>query len=333
MTRSLVRGDYDLVLVVESGSRQGNWYRQLVDRQTGALSCDCPAWINAGGTGRVCKHTQFTAQALSGQVVTTPAVRGFVYEHPLIDALQSQWQGLTGQWSLGMGHGYVGNGRYLVVLVRLETGNGDVAMGAVAFCDRFMDYTLNAWSDDKREAVVSWAGWSIAAKLAHRGGAGMAVGQPPEHYIFRAMGRRGAGDRLYLRDILRITDLRDGLTPAQRGENTLKMFFGEEYAVLEERGFLDVSSRFYSGRVYRLRRDRFKRHERRVRVFEHGEYTRDLCIVRGSDCPEPDWFLSVYFRLLSDERGLLSMLGREHIWRKHSDGYEREVVPAVWVAL
>ena len=44
MPRSLANGDYSLVMAVESSSRTDSWYRILADRQTGALSCDCPPW-------------------------------------------------------------------------------------------------------------------------------------------------------------------------------------------------------------------------------------------------------------------------------------------------
>src|SRR6266700_5694968 len=44
MTRSLANGDYSLVMAIESASRPDSWYRVLADRQTGALSCDCPPW-------------------------------------------------------------------------------------------------------------------------------------------------------------------------------------------------------------------------------------------------------------------------------------------------
>ncbi len=46
--------------------------------------------------------------------------------------------------------------------------------------------------------------------------------------------------------------------------------------------------------------------------------------------PEADWFLSVYLRLMSDERGLLAMLGRGNIWEPYSDDRTRETIPAVW---
>jgi hypothetical protein len=112
------------------------------------------------------------------------------------------------------------------------------------------------------------------------------------------------------------------------------MFFGRDYALLARQHFLDISSRFFQGRVYRLRRDPDRQTERRVRVFEDGRYVRDLCIVRGQSqsCPEPDWFLGVYLRLVSDERGLLNMLDSGNIWPPYSDDAARESAPALWRA-
>jgi hypothetical protein len=135
------------------------------------------------------------------------------------------------------------------------------------------------------------------------------------------------------REILAIGDQRDlgdGLTPVQRAENTLRLFLGPQHALLERQGFLDVSSGFYPGRVYRLRRDPLHRYERRVRVFENAVYTRDYCIVRAQRVPEADQYLTVYFGLIADERRILSVVHRGNIFGPHSDGHERETVPAVW---
>jgi len=56
---------------------------------------------------------------------------------------------------------------------------------------------------------------------------------------------------------------------------------------------------------------------------------RSDLIVRGQAqaCPEPDWFMSVYLRLISDERGLLSILGPGNIWPPYSDDPARERIP------
>jgi hypothetical protein len=341
MPRSLARGDYSLVAVVESASSQDSWYRNMADRATHAISCDCASWCNSG-VDRGCKHTDFTSALCAsahGQAPTVDTLNvARVRSHPLITATQQQWDGLSGQWSLEMGRGEIAGAGYLVTLLRLETGNGDIVTGVVAFCDRHHP-TLATMTP----AVVGWAGYAIASECARRSGSSASVGQPPEHYRFRpssrasaARGRAGvpparAGQsRVYLRDILRVTDLRDGMTPDQRGENTLRIFFGQDYAVLERQHFLDLSSRFFPGTVYRLRRDPAKRTEHRVRVFEDGRYVRDLCIIRGMTCPESDWYLSVYLRLATDERGLLAMLSKGNIWEPYSDDHTRETLPAVW---
>ncbi len=335
MTRSLAHGDYRMVAVIESASRQDTWYRNLADRASHAISCDCAAWINSGAN-RGCKHTTFSA-ALCAVYGATPSIHSLgaarVRQHPLITAIQRQWDGLSGQWSLEMGRSEIARAGYLVTLVRLETGNGDVVTGVVAFCE---SHRPNLTS--MTPAVVGWAGYAIASECARLSGGSESVGQPPEHYQFRPSRLARAGQArsapgtsaIYLRDILRITDLRDGLSPDQRGENTLRMFFGHDYALLERQGFLDVSSRFYAGRVYRLRRDPARQREHRVRVFEDGRYVRDLCVIRGQSCPEPDWYLSVYLRLMSDERGLLGILGPGNIWNPYSDDPTRETIPAVW---
>jgi hypothetical protein len=342
MTRSLAHGDYGLLAVIESASRPDSWYRQLADRKTNAISCDCASWINSGAE-RECKHADFTsslcaAPSASAAIETLHSAR--VRSHPLITATQQQWDGLTGQWSIEMARGEIARVGYLVALLRLETGNGDVATGIVAFCDKHRPDLASI-----TPGVVGWAGYAIASECARLSGTSPNVGQPPEHYQFRPAraGRARTAPTgsapspqghppIYLRDILRTTDLRDGLTPAQRAENTLRMFFGQDYALLEQQHFLDISSRFYNGRVYRLRRDPTRQSEHRVRVFEDGRYVRDLCIVRGQSCPEPDWYLSVYLRLVSDERGLLSILGTGNIWEPYSDDHLRETVPARWHA-
>src|SRR2546428_12161843 len=78
MPRSLVRGDYSLVMAVESSSRPNSWYRVLADRQSGALSCDCPPYIfnrNHDAEGkRSCQHTDFATLLATG----TPAQSGTV---------------------------------------------------------------------------------------------------------------------------------------------------------------------------------------------------------------------------------------------------------------
>jgi len=142
--------------------------------------------------------------------------------------------------------------------------------------------------------------------------------------------------RIGLADILRVGDevnLGDGLRPEQRAENTVAYFLGADlYAKLNRQGFLDVSSVHYGTeqRVYRIRRDPAHLRERRVRVIERGRYTKDLCLVRGQDVPEADWWLSIWLGLMSDEMATLGILGSYNIFSTYSDGNERETIPAVW---
>jgi hypothetical protein len=128
-------------------------------------------------------------------------------------------------------------------------------------------------------------------------------------------------------------NLGDGYTPQQRAENTLRLFLGAElYTQLERQHFLDVSSVLYANnqRVYRIRRDPRKQYERRIRVFEHGCYRNDFCIVRGQDVPEADHWLTVFLSLISDEANALSVVRSGNVFSPNSDGQECETVPAIW---
>ena len=338
MVASMVRGDYQIAAIIESASSQGSWYRNLVRRGTHDRSCDCPSWINntGGATTRSCKHTDFVHRlSLAGHTypfIDTLNAADVVTTHQLIEATQRQWNGLSGEWSLEMGHSLITNQRYLVTVLRLDTGNGDVASCVIAFSERHQPTVASM-----EEAIVGWGGYAIASQVARL--AGMPnVGNPPEHYQFRHSNRTrrttatqpGTYAPLALRDILHTRELHDGLRPSERAENALRLFLGTDYDLLEQQHFLDISSRFYPHTVYRLRRNPNKNYEHRVRVFERGVYVRDLCIVRGQDCPEPDWYLAVFLRFTSDERGLLGMLSRGNIWSTYSDDDLKETIPAVW---
>ncbi|HEX7736052.1 MAG TPA: hypothetical protein VF458_14395 [Ktedonobacteraceae bacterium] len=338
MPRSLVNGDYSLVMAIESASRANSWYRVLANRRTGNLSCDCPAWTfrQNGGTDRSCKHTRLAQQLINAQQQPgTPIARASgpaAETNPLIQATRQQWPGLGGKWSIEQRTHAFDNSPYSFVLLRLTTGNGHRASGLVAFAQR---YHPN-W-ESMVAGVAGWAGYTIAAEVARLAGYPMA-GQPPDHFkVTRGTGTRTR--RLGLGDILRVgdqVDLGDGYTPVQRAENTLRLFLGETlYAQLERQHFLDVSSIRYGHeqRVYRVRRDPSKRRDRRVRVFRRGKYVNDFCIVRSQDCPEADHWLSVFLRLISDEEGQLSVVGQYNIFPPHSDDYEQresETIPAIW---
>ena len=353
MPRSLVNGDYSLVMAIESASRANSWYRVLADRQTGSLSCDCPAWTfrqDGVVTTRSCKHTRVAqllvnAQGQAQRVgVPLERARGAAAEtNLLVQATREQWPGLGGRWSIEQRTSSVDNQPYHFVLLHLTTGNGTAATGLVAFAQRF-----HTTPQSMIAGVAGWAGYAIAAEVARVAGFPLA-GQPPEHFkVTRrttpAEGTAGATrrrPRLGLGDILRVgdqIDLGDGYTPTQRAENTLRLFLGEElYAQLERQHFLDVSSVRYAPqqRVYRVRRDPAKQRDRRVRVFTRGRYVNDYCIVRGQDVPEADHWLSIFLSLISDEERAISVVQSYNIFPPHSDDYyqrEEETIPAVWRA-
>lgn len=339
MPRSLVRGDYSLIMAIESASRANSWYRVLADRQTGNLSCDCPVWTfrQDGGQVRSCKHTRLAQLLSSAQQpgIAIARARGTAAEtNLLIQATRQQWPGLGGKWSIEQRLHTFDNTPYTFVLLRLNTGNGASATGVVAFSQSF-----HPTQESLVAGVAGWAGYAIAAEIARRAGYPLA-GQPPDHFkVTRGRGTGTRTRRLGLGDILRVgdqMDLGDGYTPAQRAENTLRLFLGEHlYTQLERQHFLDVSSAHYAHeqRVYRVRRDPAKQRERRVRVFRRGHYENDFCIVRSQDVPEADHWLGVFLRLISDEEGQLSVVGPYNIFSPHSDDYERreeETIPAVW---
>jgi hypothetical protein len=346
MPRSLANGDYSLVMAIESSSRANNWYRVLADRRNGNLSCDCPAWTfnQEGGTVRTCKHTRI-AQELAAIQAPNPAPDPLIIirrpdatadENILIQATRQQWPGLGGNWSIEQRSSIFDRKPYHFVLLRLATGNGTTATGVVAFLRRF-----HSTPESMIAGVAGWAGYAIASEVARAAGYPMA-GQPPEHFkVGRRTGSRTGRERIGLVDILRVgdqIDLGDGLTPAQRAENTLRLFLGDElYMQLERQHFLDVCSILYAyeQRVYRVRRDPARQRERRVRVFMMGQYVNDFCIVRGQDVPEADHWLTVFLRLISDEEGALSVVHSHNIFPPHSDDYyqrEEETIPAVWHA-
>jgi hypothetical protein len=346
MPRSLAHGDYRLIMAVESASRANSWYRVLVDPRSGQLSCDCPAWTfrqggQVAGAGRSCKHTHLAQPLLQhtggidARFAGPPVERasGAATEtNQLVQATRQQWPGLGGRWSFERRAGAIDHEAYHVILLRLTTGNGTTASGLVAFVRRYHPTT-----ESMVAGVAGWAGYALAAETARTAGYPLA-GQPPEH--FRPT-RRASGGRPGLADILRVgdqVDLGDGSTPVRRAENTLRLFLGEVlYARLEQQHFLDVSSVRYAAekRVYRIRRDPARQRERRVRVFIHGRYEQDLCIVRGQDVPEADNWLTVFLSLLSDEERALSVVQRSNIFPPHSDDYaarEEETIPAVWMS-
>lgn len=333
MAKSLAHGDYRLLMAFESASSEGSWYRVLQDKSNEVLSCDCPRWLHKRqGAERSCKHTETVARLLATQ--NAPAERPGAADTPhtqsLVSAAREQWQGLEGTWGIEERDALVGDTKYRFVLLRLDTPTNLSGTGVVAFAHRHGVSTARLIP-----GVTGWAGYALAAQIAQQAGFAM-VGQPPEHFKWQASARTTT-TRIGLRDILRVadrTDLGDGLTPAQRAENTLQLFLGDLYTTLETQGYLDVPSRLYQGqqRVYRLRRDPHKQRARRIRMFEHGRYINDLCVVPREAVPEADHLLTVFLQLMTDESTVLRVVQQYNIFPPNSDGTERETVAPQWQA-
>lgn len=335
MARSLAGGDYRLLMAVEAASRANSWYRICVDGRTQALSCDCVAWIKqaAPPERRICKHTALASRLIAdaGPAPLTTGVCETNEQHPLVQTTREQWHGLTGRWRLEQRATTIQRDPYHVVLLGLTTANGMNSSGVVAFANRH-----RPTDPSMVPGVAGWAGYAVAAGIARQAGYRL-VGQPPDHFqIDRTSSRRRSDpNRVGLSDILRVgdrPDLGDGLKPQQRAEQTLRLFLGPLFDQLVAQGFLDVSSTLYPGRVYRLRRDPERLRDRRVRVFEQGRYTKDLCIIRAQSCPADDGWLSTFLRLLSDEAGMLQVVKQHNVFAPYSDGRERETIPALWQA-
>lgn len=288
MPRSLLRGDYSLLMAVESSSRPNSWYRVLTDRQTGLLSCDCPPWTfnqNQDAEGhRFCPHTRIGEQLINPTVVTPLPQPQRVYTGrtlpPLLMVTQQQWPGLRGNWSIEERDANIGTKSYHFVLLRLAIGNGGIATGVVAFANTHHHTEL-----ERYPGVAGWAGYAIAAEVARLAGLPL-LGNPPEHFRIdhRPTTRRQtqpeqpttatrpipAMPHIGLMDILRVGDIvnqGDGLTPTIRAENTLRLYLGDDlYSQLDNQGFLDISSVLHADRqrVYRMRRDPRHRNERRL---------------------------------------------------------------------
>lgn len=334
MARSLRNGDYALVLAMQSSSNQDTWYRVLCDQaalQRGhtILSCDCPRWTYNGQGDRTCKHTRLATRLFQQHDPTTTIPRQDT-SHPYIGAMRTQWPMLqTFVESTGWGvqeYDLTTDHQYLLVLIEATSTTQHTATAAVVF-----DATHASTPGSRAAPVAGWGGYALAAAFCQQAGVPL-TGEPPVHYTGTRPPRRRRGQTTPT-DILQIgnqTDLGDGLQPIQRAENTLRMFLGAQYPLLEHQGFLDVSSARYPGRVYRLRRDPERRWERRIRVFEEGRYQRDFCVVRAQQVPEADHFMTLYFGLIADESRILAAVQRGNIFRCHSDGDERETVPAIW---
>lgn len=333
---SLISGDYRLIGAIQ-GSAPQNWYRQCLDarsprRADGSfvLSCDCPAWINNHTGNRTCKHTRVSSQLLAGQFFTNARPCPEPLTLTTVRAMQPLIQGIGGTWRIEECLAPIVSAPYRFSLLEVITADGPQASAFVA-----MNMRSSPHVQDVSAAVAAWSGWAVAAEIARLSGFAQ-VGAPPDtHYRFRRSTRGDGTQHFGVHDLLTIgdqTNLGDGRTPRQRAEATLQMFLGPLYATLVSQGYLDVSSRQYAGRVYRLRLDPARQCDRRVRVFEQGRYVRDLCIVRHDRLtPVQDGFLTVFLGLLSDEQQVLRVVGQHNIFSPYSDGREREDGPANWV--
>jgi hypothetical protein len=333
---SLISGDYRLIGAVQ-GSAPDRWYRQCLDTRSPrptdgsfALSCDCPAWINNQAGNRTCKHTRISAQLLEGQIFTNAKPCAEPLTLTTVRAMQPLIQSIGGAWRIEECLTSVAGAPYRFSLLEVVAADGPQASAFVAMNMRHTPHL-----QDVSAAVAAWGGWAVAAEIARLGGFAQ-VGAPPDtYYRFRRAARRDGPQHYGVHDLLTIgeqTDLGDGRTPRQRAEATLQMFLGPLYQMVLNQGYLDVSSRQYAGRVYRLRLDPARQCDRRVRVFEQGHYVRDLCIVRRDRLtPVQDGFLTVFLGLLSDEQQVLRVVGTHNIFSPYSDGREREDVPAMWV--
>ncbi len=358
MSKSFARGDYRLMMTFESASTAGNWYRVLEDKVTHALSCDCPRWLHKRGNGeRSCKHTEATQRLIApppptNPIITpvrhlirqffpgimsphahdeTPKVPDTPHTQSLVTAARDQWEGLQGTWTIAERDTTVGHDAYRFVLIRLESPNGLVGNGVVAFAHAHGLQTARLIP-----GVAGWAGYNVAAQIAQQAGFAM-VGQPPEHFKWKATRRANAAPRIALHDILRVadrTDLGDGLSPVQRAENTLQLFLGDDlYYSLQHQGYLDVPSTRFADRqrVYRLRRDKSRAsYPRRIRVFEQGTYVNDYCVVPREAVPEADHLLTVFLQLMTDEVTVLRVVRDYNIFPPYSDSRDRETVAPVW---
>jgi hypothetical protein len=173
MPRSLVNGDYSLVMAVESPSSSDSWYRVLADRQTGALSCDCPPWTykqdaQATSTERSCHHTHMAQQLSRG---APPSTASHTETFPqdidpvsIIDATRQQWPGLRGELSIDGHVAAINRKPYLFILLSLAMGNGGRATGVIAFAGRHQPTPQHL-----QTRTAMWCGYAIASEVARIG--------------------------------------------------------------------------------------------------------------------------------------------------------------------
>lgn len=301
-TRSIASGQLRIQAAYE-GSHAEQFYAVCLDadnlrRGDGRynLTCDCASWVanqsaRSSGIERICKHTEATNRLLHGHTflhARCPAgdgvqLRNVIAMQPLLQPIEDATWRLQDVEATVDGLGASGSSStYRMVLLNVTTVDGTAASACVALNNKH-HHTVQRTT----AAVAAYGGWAIAAEIARVSGFGT-VGPPPPRYTFRqgTPSRRltasptsiAAARRIGLHDLLQLgtaTDLGDGLQPAQRAEHTLQFFLGQQYALLQQHHFLDVPSRHFPGRVYRLRIDPHRQSDRRIRVYEQGIYRHD----------------------------------------------------------
>ena len=354
--RSIASGHLRIQAAFE-GSKAEQFYAVCLDadnlrRADGryTLSCDCPAWVSnqsarSGGPERICKHTEATNRLLHGHTFPNarrPAgdsvqLRNVIAMQPLLQPIEDATWRLQDVEATVDGLGASGSSSsYRMVLLNVTTVDGAAASACVAL-NTAHHHTVQRTT----AAVAAYGGWAIAAEIARLSGFGT-VGPPPPRYTFRqgTPTRRGAAQtpttavrRIGLHDLLQLgtaTDLGDGLQPAQRAEHTLQLFLGQQYTLLQQNHFLDIPSRHFPGRVYRLRIDPQRLSDRRIRVYEHNCYINDFCVIRTDwQMPTADHFLGCFMRLLTNEHSVLAVVQRHNIFPPYSDSQDRDPFPAL----
>lgn len=395
---SIKDGDYRVIGAVRSASDINAWYPVAHDLKTPQypsgnpkLSCHCPAWTKnvAGGEERVCKHTKpfhalLRQQQPTGLRRTTPTLGGDDIGEVL--GYNPALAHITGNWAaqefeapiIGTKAGHPVEEPYHWWMLRVQTAEQISAAGVVAV-------PAGEVPQDRRilkQTLAAWAGYQIAAEFLIR--AGLRPGEPPAHFRedARKIGKRAREIAPHLRQgeapkpprpdgapkygigdlmiAMNDTDQGDGLVPAQRAEDLLRVLLGGSYANVDPkaaqyRGYLDVPSRAPQAEldflwqldnhpqtgsrrlgglgvprqcrslIYRVRVDKDRKYDRRVRVWIDGNYRIDLCIVRegytNSKVPVADGFISRYMGFLANPITMLKVMGGYNIFGPRSDTY------------
>ena len=278
-------------------SRHSDWYRVTLERRQQAFGCDCPKWTFQGNDAahRHCKHTDFVRALLRPaphtplfgagrpesardveQVDETAPDPGS--EHPYVQAIQSQFPGIHGHWLVDERHGTIGGDGYRVVLVNLQSGNGDAIQASIAFADAHPRS-----SQERVDEIAIRLGYTLSLELAQRRNIPIVI-RPPSHFALprsaaqtheqatrqqldaerRRRGYLPALDptvglpSIRFDDILRVSGTpAAGSSPAERAEGTLRLLLGDDlYGHLSTDGYPTSSVTLPIRNVSdRLRRD------------------------------------------------------------------------------